>query len=186
MVTQAFYPIDTKTFKEKGRLFRTKALFKEWAYNAESIVDESFVPPYTLQREHEAPHWSLYQLYMKVGDPTETKFVEQYMFSLKHWEALCSCPWFKPLIAEWRKELNSKLHTELVDILLEDAKSEISKTSTTSAKYLLDNYFRDKDVKKKITKTKVEDNEEKEIKKFFLEDAERIGIVASSDTTKAN
>lgn len=166
--------IDTKEFINRGKYF-TKGLFVEFQGYGDN-------PVYTLAREDVPPYHSLYQLYMKEGDPTESRFVEKYLYDLKHWELLCSLSWFKPYIKEWRKELNLRLHSDLVFTLIQDSFNEESKSNTTSAKYLLDNYFRDKATKAK-TKTPTEEVVDKDVKKVFLEDAERIGIFSG---TKVN
>jgi hypothetical protein len=63
---------------------------------------------------------------------------------------------------------------------MNDSFNEESKTSTTSAKYLLDNYFREgnKTTRQKAA-TSSEEIIDKETKRAFLEDAERIGIVSN-------
>lgn len=148
---------------------KTKSLFIE--FDPEGI--------YTLQKEDRDGAKSLYQLYLKARDPTEHKFVEDCFYDLKQWEMLCGAPFFKDHIADWRKELNLQIHSSLVSLLIEDAANSLSQTKTTSAKYLLDNYFRDK---KTATKTKapVEEVKAKVAKNIFLEDAERINLTVKN------
>ena len=166
--------IVVKDFIEKGK-YRTKALFKEYAPYYGGI--DSYTV-YTLSKEDDTNggFHSLYQLYMKEGDPTEYRFIEKYFVDPKHWEQLCRCTWFKPYIEEWRKELALRIESELLDILVSDARNN-EKTGATSAKYLLDKYYTANN--KTPKKTKHEENKEKlskEVSRVLLEDAERIGI----------
>lgn len=80
---------------------------------------------------------SLYRLYMEASDPTEYHFAVSNLYSWAHWEALCECTWFKPIIALWRRELNTKIRAEaLYNLRVLSAPDK--PTSFQANKYLLD------------------------------------------------
>jgi hypothetical protein len=114
----------------------TKGLFLEYA-----DPDRPNEPLYRLSRKYDGPLPSLYHLYMDCKDITEAKFVENYLYDLRHWEMLCRTPFFRDEIAEWRKELALMLRYDAVRFLERDA-SSTSKTATSSAKYLLDKVYK--------------------------------------------
>jgi len=80
---------------------------------------------------------SLKRLYLEMGDVTEYRFVKEYMASVEHWDSLCECIWFEPLIKEWRRELFLRIQSEaLANIQAEAKKDGPSKLSAN--KYLLE------------------------------------------------
>jgi len=103
---------------------------------------------YTLAKEDKevdgTVYPSLYRLYMETGDPTEGAFVEKYFYDRQQWEQLCNAHFFKDLVLEWRSDLALKLSSNLVNILVSDARDPLSKSRTTSAKYLLENIINQK------------------------------------------
>lgn len=114
----------------------TKGLFLEYA-----DPERPNEPLYTIAREDKGGLPSLYRLYLECADVTEASFVSKYMYDLRHWEMLCRTPFFRDEIAEWRKELSLTLRRKAVSMLERDALSN-SKTSTSSAKYLLDKVYK--------------------------------------------
>lgn len=109
-------------------------LFIEWDNDRSNAV-------YTISRKDKivdgTVYPSLYRLYMETGDITEAKFVENYLYDQEQWERLCGNAHLKDEIARWRQELRLRLQGQLVDQLMSDAFSG-SKSSMSSAKYLLD------------------------------------------------
>lgn len=80
---------------------------------------------------------SLKRLYMACDDMTEYSFAVEYMDGIEHWERLCECPWFVPLITQWRKELSLRVKSiALSNIIKEAQKDGPSKLSAN--KYILE------------------------------------------------
>lgn len=121
----------TNKFKTPGGVRYLKALFYET-----TLADKSTVL-YTLKDQDHQGYPSLYRLYLACEDWTEHTFATSYLDGWEHWEQLCKCNWFKPYIEAWRKELETILKARLLNRLLEDAHDTTSKTSTSSAKFLL-------------------------------------------------
>ena len=134
--------VDKAKFLSSNGQKLTKALFIEYAY---VYPDRLVTPPYTLAREDKTVdgvvYPSLYRLYMELGDITEGFFVEKYMYNLAQWEMLCATGIFKDEINEWRKELRHKLFAKAVNILENDAQDPDSKSSTASAKFLIERVY---------------------------------------------
>lgn len=119
----------------------TKQLFYEYRH----VSDNDFAI-YTLARTDKEidgkVYPSLYRLYMEEEDITEAKFVEKYLYDWEQWERIANGPVFKEEIELWRKELRVKVGGQLVDRLIKDAFNKTSKSSMSSAKYLLDNVIK--------------------------------------------
>ena len=116
----------------------TKQLFVENQY----INPESNLASYTMLHDDKVfegvTYPSLYRLYMEVGDITEKKFVDDHLYDWEQWTRLVNSPFFRDEVAQWREQLRKKVESNLVDRLLRDALDVKSKTSASSAKYLLD------------------------------------------------
>lgn len=122
------------TLRDKRGVFRTRSLFVET-----HTGDDTWEPPYSLKAyKDNGPVKSLHKMYMEANDPTEYKFAKKAFSSWEHWEALCKCTWFEPIIASWRRELQAKIHSvgvEQVLSILAEAK-ETGATRLQAAKYL--------------------------------------------------
>ena len=123
----------------------TKGLFWEWAYSTPKIrhlayftLKDTFPKHYVIRDG--IPRYSLKQIYLAVGDITEHEFVSKFFWDEAHWKNLSERSFFKDEIESWREELRQQKKSELVSILEQDANSS-SKTSTMSAKYLLDKIY---------------------------------------------
>jgi hypothetical protein len=138
-------PIRINTVIDKSKLIGsggvrlTKSLFVEYEGINEGVQAK---PSYTLSRVDKDGYPSLYRLYMESGDVTEAKFVELYMYDLRHWEVLCATKFFGSEVDFWRKDLKLKKLGEAVARLEVDAASKASKTATSSAKYLIDKIYK--------------------------------------------
>lgn len=113
----------------------TRQLFIEYHNNGEFDV-----AVYSLKR-HDVTYNgkvypSLYRLFMEEKDITEARFVSNHLYDWQQWDALVKGHFTKDEIARWRVDLKNIVMGELVDLLLEDAKSD-SKSSKSSAKYLV-------------------------------------------------
>ena len=126
----------------------TKQLFIEYRWDNKD-TDYALYTLAKYDREVEGTVYpSLYRLYMEAGDITEARFVEEHLYDRQQWDQLCNSHFFRDLVPEWRSDLALKVTGELVDILVSDARDPVSKSSSSSAKYLLDNV-----VKEKVTAT---------------------------------
>jgi len=116
----------------------TKQLFIEYDY----VSDRDYAV-YSISREDKEVNGktypSLYRLYMETNDVTEAKFVNLYLYDWEQWEKLQKQ--FGEEIELWRQDLRHSVTSEMVGLLLSDARSE-SKSSMASAKYLLDNILK--------------------------------------------
>jgi hypothetical protein len=133
-------PMDKSKFLGGNGARLIKQIFIEFDY-----VSENDNALYTLSRtdkEHEGRVYpSLYRLYMEENDPTEARFVQKYLYDWEQWERMAGSI-FSGEIESWRKDLRAKIASELVDRLLADARDTKSRSSTSSAKYLLDHVLK--------------------------------------------
>lgn len=86
----------------------TESLVLEFKYDRERAI-------YSIKDEdHEDEHGfypSLKRLYLEIGDPTEYEFASQYLLGISHWLQLANNKRMKPLVEEWRFELEYKLRS---------------------------------------------------------------------------
>lgn len=61
---------------------------------------------------------SLKRLYLEMEDPTEYEFASTYLLGWKHWERLCENKQIVKHIDEWRRELEYKLRSRAVKMML--------------------------------------------------------------------
>lgn len=150
-----------------------KAIFLEEAVpTKENVV-------YTLKDEDVDGFPSLYRLYMETSDPTEWRFAKNFLDGWEHWQMLCQCSWFEPIVARWREELELKIKGEaLIQIQLlaeQEGKSQLS-----ANKILLDGGWKAPQEKRGPGRPKkLEDVEKKKVLAFaerrrLQEDAERV------------
>lgn len=92
---------------------------------------------YTLKDEDHLGFPSLSRLYLNMSDPTEYNFATTYLGGWAHWEYLCSSPWFKPYIARWRRELEVKLKSEALAIVIRESRRD-GKNTMAAARYLIE------------------------------------------------
>jgi len=137
--------------------FLLKGLFYE-----ETLADKSTVL-WTLKEQDYKGYPSLYRLYMEANDLTEYKFIKKHFGSMAHWEALCQCKWFAPLIEAWRKELELKVRSEALANIQREAKTS-SKNSFSANKFLIDKGWVENKQERKVGRTSKE-----EIKRQALE-----------------
>lgn|SRR3990167_6372274 len=97
---------DFGKFKDQNGRYRTLSLFLEYRVNK--------VPPLWTLKKYELPGNppSLYLQYLEARDPTEYDFAMAQFGTFEHWEVLQNCNWFKPYLAEMRKDLTQKLKAE--------------------------------------------------------------------------
>ena len=121
---------------------------------------------------------SLYRLYMETGDITEYTFATTYLGGWSHWLELSSASWFKPYIDAWRTELETKIKSDAVKGIREEAASE-SKGRLTALKFLAEGGWKAKPVKSGVGRTtqdKIKREAERlsQVERDILEDHERM------------
>lgn len=79
------------------------------------------------------------KIYLDIDDPLEYSFYSKYFSSLEDWETLCNTSFFKPIILQWRKELEVRLRSKALRALREVALGD-TRDSFIANKYLLDNF----------------------------------------------
>jgi hypothetical protein len=92
---------------------------------------------YTLKDSDYLGYPSLYRLYMMEGDVTEYTFATKYLDGFDHWVILCECSWFKPYVAKWRLELETRIRSRALRAIQEVAADETAKESFSANKLLL-------------------------------------------------
>lgn len=108
----------------------TKALFVEYGGG-----------PFSLRKkDHGTDYYSLYRLYLDKNDPTEYEFALSVLGDWEHWEILCRAPFMQEYLDKWRAELEVRSISNLYERLKNDALDESSKSSASSAKYLIDKF----------------------------------------------
>ena len=131
-----------------GKYF-TKKLFWEMCNNdgeRENVL-------YTLKRSPHEGYKSLFEEYMRIGDPTEYTFAQECFEGWEHWKILCETTWFKPYIDAWREELQVMIQSKGLMRIKEEALNPDSRNSYQAAKLLLDRGWADKETKQRITRT---------------------------------
>ena len=134
--------VDKPIFRGPTGQFYLRALFFE-----QTLADKSLVV-YTLKdRDHEG-YPSLYRLYIEGNDLTEYEFANTYLEGWAHWEALCSCTWFKPYLERWRRELLLKNKAQALKRIISESKSD-SRNAFTANRFLVTSGWMDAEEKPK-------------------------------------
>lgn len=158
-------------YRNVNGLAYTKGLFQEMATTEDTVL-------YTLKDQDTYGLPSLYRLYMEVADPTEYRFATQYMDGWGHWEDLCLCPWFKPYIDRWRRELEVRIRSEALNRITREAMDGNEKTLMQSNRYLAEGTWMPKDMRKagRPTKAMIEKETKRlaDIEKQVEEDLQRV------------
>lgn len=87
----------------------------------------------------------LYQLYLKVADPTEYRFAIRAYGSWSKWEAVSSTDPIKSLVDQWRRELEVKLRSDALQRIMDVASNEGTRDSLQANRYLLEANYGNKD-----------------------------------------
>lgn len=113
---------------------------------------------------------SLFRLYLQEADQTEFTFANKYLESYDHWNDLCQCSWFKPVINKWRQALELQVKSLALRNIKEIAEDKKHSKHFEAAKYLLDKgYHKEKKLHKEAI---IAAEEQSRIK----DDAERLGV----------
>lgn len=109
-------PVDLTQFKDVRGCYRTVSLFLELSR------DDKYKTFFTLKDRDYKGHTSLRRAYLEENDPEEYTFALKYFGHWDHWLKLANNYWFKPLLREWRKELQIKMRSEQLQNLQRLAK----------------------------------------------------------------
>lgn len=88
-----------------------------------------------------------YKLYSEEDDPTEYSFVRKHIGSLEEWDLLCNTPWFKPIVSQWRRELDLKIKSKALRALRSVASGD-TRDAFVANRYLLDGNWKDTKTKR--------------------------------------
>ena len=138
----------TSKFRNSSNTRYLQALFFE-----QSGADKTNVV-YTLKDEAHMSYPSLYEHYMTVADPTEYKFATEWLDGWEHWESLCNCAWFKPIVARWRRELSLKIKSEALASIISESRSA-SSNSYQASKFLVNGEWEEKSRRGRPSKAEV-------------------------------
>lgn len=123
-----------ETLKDNMGRFRTKSLFVEHKH-------PDYSAPYTLKPYDHRGSMSMYRKYMEIGDPTEYEQGIALLGSWKHWQLLAEATWFKPLLTEWRRELEVKFESDRYREMIEVAeKQKGTPIGVQATKWLAERY----------------------------------------------
>jgi hypothetical protein len=166
--------VDIKLLKDSGNRYRTMSLFVEYA-------NPKYITLFTLEREDKDGAISLYQKYMEIADPTEYQVAMQLLGDWRHWEVLTNCSWFKPIIEDWRRELEARRKSVMVNQMENLAATSKQEAVRAQAIRWLEANTTDKPKKTRRgrpSKEEVEGRLKQELKSLeeFDDDAKRLGI----------
>lgn len=164
-------------FRNKMNVRLKKDLFFETTPDKTNVM-------YTLKEADHLGYVSIFRVYQELEDPTEYKIATEYFDGVEHWELLCKEKWFQPYLNKMRRSLELKIKARMFSVLAQDAQSSESKTSTVSAKYLLekgyDQVSPDRRKAGRPSKQEIAEaaQDELELNQLFKEDYNRILGVA--------
>lgn len=159
-------------FRNSSNARLMKQLFFEHCYGQDVKA-----AVYTLKDWDHEGYPSLYLLYMAKGDLTEYQFAEEYLDGYDHWERLCKCDWFKPVVERWRKELLLRIQGQALKRIQEVAQTENHKSAYEANKFLLGgSWLKSEHSRGRPSKDEVKAEAQRQVQaeKELQEDAERI------------
>lgn len=129
-----------KNFKDGSNRWLTAALFLETASDKSTamftINDQDVV-------EGDKVYLSLKRVYLETLDPTEYRFATRYLGGWKHWLTLQRSSLLKPVIEDWRMELEVAIRSEQIAAIGEFAKGP---KGFQAAKFLAEAGWRERKV----------------------------------------
>lgn len=141
--------IDKSRFKDSMGRYITQGLFLEHKYDVDMAV-------YTIDgvdKTYEGKVYpSLKRLYLELGDPKEYSFANEYLFDWNHWQRMIHNKWVGQHVQDWREELELKLISEGVNVLINLATEE---NSYQAAKWMAERGW-DKSTKGRPSKDQVQ------------------------------
>lgn len=121
-------------YKAPNNTWYTRALFLEVAV-LQKKTEWTIQPVFTLRHDKEGLINGR-KTFVELGDPTGYKWAMKYLGDWDHWLVLEQSLWFQEYLAEWRRELDSKIASEAMDRIREIASDPEDKQSLTAAKWL--------------------------------------------------
>jgi hypothetical protein len=119
-------------FKDSVGRYRTQSLFREM-----NSGKGEFDPLYTLKDEDPKGKLpSLKQMYLEANDPTEYEFAIAAFGEWHHWDILSKLAWMEEYVYQWREELEIKMRSDAVKIIIKEAQT--GKGKYNAAKFLSD------------------------------------------------
>lgn len=120
-------------FRNSNNTLRTKQLFVEYNRNPEregamysiSRIDKTrAIKTYDKLGNEQIIHKtypSLFKLYMQENDPLEHEFALKYFESWFHWCEIANSSWMKPLLKQWREELELRIQSDALKAIQAEA-----------------------------------------------------------------
>lgn len=121
-------------YKAPNNTWYTRALFLEIA-QLQKKDDRPIQPVFTLRHDKEGLINGR-KTFVELGDPTGYKWAMKYLGDWDHWLVLEQSTWFQEALAEWRRELDSKIASEAMDRIREIAADPDDKGALAAAKWL--------------------------------------------------
>lgn len=140
----------------------------------EESYDDTSMVLYSLKDQDHRGYQSLYRLYIEMEDLTEWEFANTYLEGWDHWQRLCKCSWFKPLITRWRKELELKLKARALRAIQAEAAGD-GKNSYMANKFLVEKGWIERPEGKRGRPTK-EEIQDVFTSRDIKEDLERVSL----------
>lgn len=135
---------------------------------------------YTMAREDitigKIKYPSLYHLYKKCNDITEASFVDKYFHGWEQWEKIASNPLYSNEISRWRNDLKHRVLGSLINTLIVDASSN-SKSSKSSAKFLVEKLSKGKPGKPTTSVLPTTEESARSVTFAIAHDAQRLKLV---------
>lgn len=116
----------TKLINSTG-CYMTQALFYEYRFQTNSDY-----MPFTMKERDHNGYISVYRVYMECDSEYEAAY--KLLNSWKHWQVLCSAPWFAKELKKWREEREIREAALGKAVLIEEA----GNGNVSAARALLD------------------------------------------------
>jgi len=159
-------------YKPTGTPFPTLALFYEKTYYGSERKPE--LCKFTLSDEDKeidgTTYLSLKKIYLEIEDLTEYEFATKVFNSFPLWENLTGVKWFKPIIAQWRKELQLKIKAKVLKDMMSNIRTKKGDINFSVSKYLAEYQINPH------TKKKEREAEKEELAKVIKEDLNRLSL----------
>ena len=141
--------IDKSKYKDSMGRYIVQGLFLENKYDVDMAV-------FTIDGEDKEYKGKVYpslkSLYLEYADPKEYNFANEYLYDWNHWQRMINNKWIGQHIHDWREELELKLVSEGVNVLINLATEE---NSYQAAKWMAERGW-DKSTKGRPSKEQIQ------------------------------
>lgn len=101
------------SFIGRNGSYFTRGMFWEFKDDVSSSDEDSDAPRIFTTKEFDITkdgvvRKSFIRLFVETNDPTGYTFSQNYLGGFKHWEELCKCSWFKPILEKALSEIELK------------------------------------------------------------------------------